>query len=195
MKRIALKCLSLMALILSSYSASAAWVLDPAASAVNFVSIKNNSVAEVHHFTKLSGQLSDSGEATLSLALDSVETHIPIRNERMRKMLFESHQFTQATAVVAVDMAAFKAIKKGAEQVFESDVKLDLHGLVAQLPAKLRVSRLSKKQYRVATVQPVIVNAADFDLLAGIEALREIAKLKAIGAGVPVSLSLGFTAE
>lgn len=189
------KLVSVTLLSLSSAASLANWELDAEVSSLSFVSIKNNTVAEVHQFATLDGRVSDDGSAVLNIALDSVESHIPIRNERMRKLLFETAKFAQATAKVDVDMQVFTALKEGAETSLAAEVHLDLHGVKATLPADLRVTRLSKKRYRVATERPLIVNAADFNLLPGIEALREIAKLKAIGTAVPVTLVLSFTAD
>ena len=46
---------------------------------------------------------------------------------------------------------------------------------------------------RVVSARPVIVNAGDFGLEAGVTALREIAGLKAISTAVPVSARLVFS--
>ncbi|WP_458576402.1 YceI family protein [Aliamphritea spongicola] len=47
--------------------------------------------------TRLAGQLSDSGALSVQLDLDSIETNIGIRNERMREHLFETSKFKTAT--------------------------------------------------------------------------------------------------
>ncbi len=187
--------LTALALALTSPLALAGWSLDPAASSLSFVSIKNNTVAEVHHFTQFSGEVSDSGEATLTINLDSVETGIPIRNERMRKLLFDTAKFAQAEVGLQVDMKSLAKLKPGEDLMLQSPISLNLHGLSAELPSDLQVTRLSAHRYRVVTAAPVIVSAGDFALSDGIEALREIAGLKAIGTGVPVSVSLTFTTK
>ena len=58
-------------------------------SQIQFVSIKNNAIGEVSHFETLSGTVTEAGEVEVRVALDSVETNIGIRNERMKKLLFE----------------------------------------------------------------------------------------------------------
>lgn len=189
------KSLRAFALLAVSSTALAGWSLDAEKSALNFVSIKNNAVTEVHSFGALSGGVADDGGATLNIALDSVETGIPIRNERMRAMLFQTDKFVAAKATLAVDLKVMNGLKAGQEKMLEQDVTLDLHGVTATLPSSLRVTRLDKKTWRVDSARPVVVNAASFDLVGGIEALREVAKLAAIGVGVPVTLSLTFRAE
>lgn len=184
-----------LALLMASPAALAGWTLDAEASSLSFVSIKNDAIAEVHHFTGLSGTVSDEGIATLTIGLASVETGIPIRNERMQKLLFETSEFAEATASLSVDMTALAALGTGEDLALDSEVSLKLHGISTTLPAKLLVTRLGNDRYRVATVQPVIVSAPVFKLAEGIEALREVAGLKAIGTGVPVTLLLTFAAD
>jgi hypothetical protein len=46
----------------------------------------------------------------------------------------------------------------------------------------------------VVTLAPLVLNAEDFGLAAGIEALRQLAGLKNISLAVPVSAVLIFTA-
>ncbi|OQX14641.1 MAG: hypothetical protein BWK73_09005 [Thiothrix lacustris] len=45
---------------------------------------------------------------------------------------------------------------------------------------------------QVTTVAPIVLNAADFDLAAGLTALREIAGLTSISNAVPVTFFLSF---
>ena len=43
------------------------------------------------HFDMISGTVGDQGAVEVRVALDSVETNIGIRNDRMKKMLFEGN--------------------------------------------------------------------------------------------------------
>ena len=63
---------------------------------IRFISVKNAAVAEVHHFKSLSGGIED-GAVSVTIPLVDVETMIPIRNERMQKMLFETELYPKAT--------------------------------------------------------------------------------------------------
>ena len=64
------------------------WQVVPEGSHIGFASVKNDLIAENHSFTQVSGGVSSDGTATIIVALGSVETLIPIRNERMQQMLF-----------------------------------------------------------------------------------------------------------
>jgi hypothetical protein len=72
-------------------SAAPAWAEWQVAdnSDIQFVSIKNNTIGEVSHFDMISGTVGDQGAVEVRVALDSVETNIGIRNDRMKKMLIE----------------------------------------------------------------------------------------------------------
>ncbi len=173
-------------------AAHADWVLDPSQSRVNFISTKNDRITEVHRFNSLSGSVSKSGDAILTIGLASAETGIPIRNERLGSLFFQVGQYPQATARLKVDVAAAKALKPGQHAIVNPAISLDLHGVTATLPAELRLTRLDKQDWLVTSESPLIVNVSQFNLDAGLEALRDIAKLQAIAAGVPVTLALTF---
>ncbi|MEM6773246.1 MAG: YceI family protein [Pseudomonadota bacterium] len=185
--------LTLTAILLAP-GAFAAWTLDGARSSVQFMSVKNASVAELHHFKVVAGRVSDEGVAQVTIDLDSVETLIPIRNERLREMLFETVRFPSATlnAMVPADLAELEA---GETRSVDLEVSIDLHGTIAPYVAKTSVTRLADGSLQVALMEPILVRAADFGLAGGIEMLREVAGLQNIATAVPVDATLVFTPE
>ena len=66
-----------------STPAQADWTLDPSQSELAFSSIKASRIAEIHTFNSIRGNIKDSGDATFQIDVSSLETMIPIRNERM----------------------------------------------------------------------------------------------------------------
>ena len=158
---------------------------------IRFISVKNAAVGEVHHFRNLSGSLDDSGHVQVTIPLVDVETLIPIRNERMQKLLFDTLTFPSATIEADVDMAVLNALASGDYTDMEVTLTIDLHGSRKAYTATLGVARLGN-EIHVATLAPLIVNAADFELTAGVEQLREIAGLANISTAVPVTVSLVF---
>ena len=184
----------LMALsfLLPSGEVWAQWELDSGKSAVNFVSIKNDTVAEIHSFTSLVGYIGVDGKVQLGIDLDSVETLVPIRNERMRELLFETAKFPAANISAQVDPVILAAAVDGAVVTADLPVTLSLHGIEQALTVPVVVVGESDKRLWVLTARPVMVNAADFGLGGGVTALRDIAGLKAISVAVPVTLQLVF---
>ncbi len=169
------------------------WALDKGQSQLNFVSIKKSAVAEIHGFKQIDGMLSSDGRFELELKLASVATNIPIRDERMRDMLFEVGQFPLAKITGDADLTPIKGLPVGGMADLDVEVNLTLHGKSASMNSRLRVVRLDGNKLLVSTLQPMIVNAAKFDLAAGIEKLREVAKLPAIASAVPVTFSMVFS--
>lgn len=186
------KTLLALALVAAAGSASAQWALNSDASSVDFISVKNAKVAELHHFKNLQGSVDKNGEANVTIALASVETMIPIRNERMQSMLFEVEEFPQATVSTDVDLKRISSMKTGQSFVQPAQLALSLHGKEQTLSADLRIVKLRKNKLLVTTVRPVIVNADDFSLGKGVEALREVAQLLSISTAVPITASLVF---
>ena len=180
------------ALLGPALSAWAQWELDSTKSAVNFISIKNDSVAEVHSFGELVGYVSAQGKVHLGIDLVSVETLIEIRNERMRELLFETVSFPSATVSAQVAPEIVGALNSGATLNTELNFTLALHGVEKSFASPVVLIGESDGGIQVFTSSPVIINAADFGLVPGIDALREVAGLNAISTAVPVTVHLVF---
>lgn len=172
--------------------ALADWQLEPIASSLAFVSIKNNAIAEAHTFTQLSGSVDQVGAARIDIDLNSVETLIPIRNERMRELLLETDKFPVARVSAQLELAPLLALEVEGVQVLDMPFSLALHGIEMTKSVKVRLIRLSSSAFQVSSVTPVMISTGDFGLDRGLEALREIANLQAITPVVPVSFSLVF---
>jgi len=170
----------------------ASWTLDNDSSQVSFVSVKAGDAGEVHQFTEISGALTNAGGASVTIQLASVDTLIPLRDERMRELLFQTELFPTATLSVQIDMDVLGAIEPGGSADVTANLKLDLRDEQIQLAAEMIVARLGDRKLMVSSRKPVIVNAASVDLVDGIEALREIANLPSISKAVPVSFVLTF---
>ena len=170
----------------------AAWTLDNDSSQVSFVSVKAGDAGEVHRFTEISGELSSGGKASVTIQLASVDTLIPLRDERMRELLFQTGIFPTASLSVNIDMDVLNAIEPGESIDISANLMLDLRDQQISLPAEMIVARLGDRKLMVSSRKPVIVNAASVDLVDGIEALREIAGLPSISKAVPVSFVLTF---
>ena len=168
------------------------WELDNSQSVVNFVSIKNDSVGEVHSFASLVGSIGAAGNVQMTINLDSVETLIAIRNERMRELLFETVKFPSAQLTAKVEPAVLAEAAKGGVVTAELPVTLSLHGKEKTLTVPVVVVGEGDGSLRVFTARPVLVNAADFGLESGVTALQQVAGLKAISHAVPVTLQLLF---
>jgi len=184
----------LAALLSAAFQAQAQWQLDNTASDLTFLTTKNSHVTETSHFKQLSGQF-DGKRATLEVDLTSLDSLIPIRNERMLKFLFEAEQFPKAVITVDVDADTLKALQQTAQLRTELDAQISLHGQTKALKAKVLASVNSNGDISIVTTQPVLIQAADFLLADGIRQLQDIAKLQAISHTVPVSFALTYAKQ
>lgn len=173
---------------------SGPWSLDADASKIAFTSIKSGELIETHYFPGLSGSISVNGDALVTIPLDEVETKIDQRNERMRSLFFETNNFPTASIRAAVAIDSFSGLAVGARTTAELDGVLTLHGAESTIYADVFVTRIAQTRVEVATSEPVIVHVSDFNLDAGLEALREIANLPSITPAVPVTFTLVFEA-
>ena len=156
-------------------------------SQVQFVSIKNNMIGEVSHFETLAGAVTDAGEVEVRVALDSVETNIGIRNERMKMMLFEVGLYPEAVITAQLDAEAIAAMSDGG--VTNVALQIDLHGQTVTKNAELNVA-VTDQGVSATTAQPILLTAAEFGLVGGVAALQEIAGLNAISRVIPVTVAL-----
>ena len=171
------------------------WRVNNGASELRFVTTKNTNVAETQKFTRIDGVIAADGGVSLVVDLASVETQVPIRNERMQNLLFEVVRFPTANFETSIDLKKLNALGLGDSLDMELPGKLGMHGKMQDVTASLRVVRLKNDRLLVSTRSPVLVSASDFDLTGGIEQLRVLMGLPNIIGTVPVSFSIVFQTQ
>ncbi len=187
-KSLAIASLSLSSLFMAGF-AHADWQIDNQKSRVSFVSVKKNSIAEAHHFKAISGELSAKGELNLTIDLSSVETNIPIRNERMGKFLFETAKFAKATLTADLGNKV-KQLTAGQHVLSGLNAELDFHGFKKPLTIDVLVSVADNGNITVSSFTPVIINSDDFSVTEGVAKLQKLAGLPSIATAVPVTFAL-----
>ncbi|WP_085724624.1 YceI family protein [Pseudomonas sp. R37(2017)] len=194
-KRSTLQTLAILLLAGTALSARADWYLDGESSRLSFVSTKNANVSEVQRFLVLHGKVDPEGLAQVEVELESINSGIPLRDERMRKELFQIEQFPDTVITTKIDLRPINDLAPGAQQELRLPLTVDLHGQRHTYNAELLATRLDDRRFQVVTLEPLVINAEDFDLAPGVEALRKMAGLSAISLSVPVSAVLIFTAR
>ncbi|MCU1759720.1 YceI family protein [Pseudomonas sp. 14P_8.1_Bac3] len=194
-KRPLSKTLAFLLLAGATLSAQANWYLDGESSRLSFVSTKNANISEVQRFLVLHGKVSPEGLAEVEVELESVNSGIPLRDERMRKELFDIKTFPEALITAQIDLRPINDLAPGAQLELRLPVSVNLHGKQHAYNAELLATRLDDRRFQVVTLEPLVINAADFDLAPGLENLRKVAGLSAISLSVPVGAVLIFTAR
>jgi polyisoprenoid-binding protein YceI len=185
-----MKKLALVVAAALSFSAAADWSVNSAQSSLNFVSVKNDVVAETHSFKDLTGSLTEAGDFAVAIPAMSIDTMIPIRNERILEHVLAAKQYATINAKGKVDSKVLAGLKTGDSVVVDQALDLTLLTKTQSLTAKVKVTKVSDSQLVVTTVAPIMLDVNKFELNAGVEKLRELAGLKSISPLVPTTFSL-----
>ncbi|MEO3680555.1 YceI family protein [Rheinheimera fenheensis] len=184
-----------IALALASSSALATnWQLDNSQSALHFVSVKNDVVAETHRFKQLSGQW-DGSKVEISIAVNSMDTQIPIRDERIWQYVLNTGQFAAINVTAPLASDKLDNLSVGQSSVHTVPLSVNIAGQTNELSAQVRITRLTDKSLQATTEAPVMLNTNSFNLTAGVAKLQELAGLKRIEPLVPVSFSVRFNQQ
>jgi len=169
------------------------WQLSNDESQFNFITTKKNSGTEVQQFTQLKGKVSTEGEVTLTIDLTSVETNIPIRNERMQKFLFETNLFPQATFTSKLNNKEIDTLAVGETTQVDLEGEINLHGITQAVSTRVQATKLKSNKLLVTSLKPVVIQAQTFKLDAGVDKLKDLMMLPNINYSVPVTFSFTFT--
>lgn len=187
--------LALALLAIVCLPAQANWYLDNESSRLSFITSKNGDVSEVHRFLVLHGKVDRKGAAELEVEMESVSSGIPLRDERMRKELFNVETFPDATINAQLNLRPINDLANGAQLELRLPLTVTLHGKSHSYNAQLLATRLDERRFQVVTLEPLVLRAEHFDLAPGLETLRKTAGLKSINLSVPVGAVLIFTAR
>lgn len=168
------------------------WELASAQSSVNYISTKNGDISEDNSFWMLDGEVTADGKATVRIFLDSVDTQIDIRDQRMRKHVFNTADHPVANITSDLKAAAGDGLPIGETRVIIDAVTVEMNGQSKTYSASFSVTPLSEARVQVSSKTPIVVQADDFGLGGGVETLRGIANLDAISPEVPVTFDLIF---
>lgn len=183
-----------LAMLLLSHVSLAQMALDEAKSSLSFMSTKNTNVSEQHTFDRFSGSVDSKGELLITIDMSSVNTMIPIRNERMQSMLFSVSDYSEATFTASLP-AELTKLASGEHKMASIDGTMTITGTSAPVTFKVVVTGLSDGSIAVTTQQPTLLSASTFKLEEGIAALKEIAGLQSISSVVPLSFSVVFVGQ
>jgi polyisoprenoid-binding protein YceI len=168
------------------------WTLDSKRSGITYITIKNSDLPEINTFRQFDGRVSSAGQALFTVYLDSVDTNNEIRDPRMREHLFKTDQFPTASASAQLDMKTLHSLPVGSRHTENLELTLDINGIKETREFYVMVTRLSGDKVLVENKAPLLLDASDFGLTAGLAKLQELAGLDAITPVVPVTFSLVF---
>lgn len=188
------KCLvSLFFILVSQISFAAVWQLNDSKSSLYFESTKNETIKEINKFKKFSGTIDDGkGTAQLEISLNSVDTHIPLRDERIRELLFETALFPIASFTAEFNPKHLAKLNDMHAHTIPLVGILNLHGVKHEIDTQVVVQKINADSVQIKNAEPIVLDTDNYNLQMGIAALTKIAGLKSIDTSVPVSFQLVF---
>ncbi len=187
--------LIIYSLILFCLPADAAdWQLNRERSAISYLSSKQATVEtpmmfESNLFREFSGTI-DGAQVELVVELDSLDTKVPIRDERVAEHVFLTKQYPQATVSATID--GIEQISYERKQIAAT---LTMRGQSHGVQAEVIIERSDPRTLRIQTTTPVLVNANAYGMLDGFATLKQLVGLMQIPMTIPVSLHLVFEAN
>ncbi len=169
----------------------AQWSVNNDLSRLSFISVKATHIAEVHKFSTLSGGIADNGKVAIDIELASIDTLIPIRNERMLEFLFDAANFPKASIDAQLDPTVLNKLAVGQVTIMALEATLTVKERQVPITTEVLVSKHSDCVV-VANLQPIILNTASLGLADGVDKLRELAGLPNITQAVPVTFVITF---
>lgn len=165
------------------------WKLDAAASELQFLSVKKNSVAEHSGFAAFSGVIGPDGSAEIRVQMDSVDTRIDLRNVRMRFLFFETFNFPEAVITAQLPAKDLTDLHQTRHKIIDLPYKLNLHGVAREGTAQVAITLVDNDRVAVANTTPIALALPDFNLEEGRAKLEEAAGVDILPFGF---VSFGF---
>lgn len=184
-------------LLSSSWAQAAQWVSND--NAITFLTTKvnqeNASITEQSSFQNSQARLDESGNFILEIDLNSVQTNVEIRDERLRDWVFQTDKFAQAKVSATLDVKALEQLAVGEVLKLQQPLVLDVHGEQVDLQADLAIQKVADDKLMVSTLSPVIVDTSALDMKDGVAELVKVMALSSIVQQVPVSFNAQFVRQ
>ncbi|MDD1779797.1 YceI family protein [Enterovibrio sp. ZSDZ35] len=160
------------------------------ASSISFATIKKTYVVEPATLSGVEGQVDANGSFRITAPISSVSTGIPIRNQRLNELFFDSKKFPTLTVEGQVDMAGLD--KNGTMLQQSIPAKVTLFGNTKDITLDMNIIKTDDSIFAF-TYKPVIISGATFGIPE--QNLKDVSATVGnidISSTVPVSVSLVF---
>jgi OOP family OmpA-OmpF porin len=149
------------------------WVLNSAQSNIYIQTEKLQGVVEKHKFTRIEGNVSANGDASIKIDLGTLDTGVDLRNVRMRFLLFETFKFPTAEITAKLDKSKLRDLETRSRVSYTLAARVNLHGVVREMEIPVAIARVDANTVTVSTIKPVVVGADLFDFAKGIAKLSD----------------------
>jgi len=106
-----------------------------------------------------------------------------LNDVRLRFLLFETYKFAEAVVAAKINPEALSTLIEKRSIEVPLEFELDLHGVKKSLQTQTIVTMLADNQVSVASIEPLAIETALFDLDAGVKKLEESAYVSILPMG------------
>ncbi|MBO6919455.1 MAG: YceI family protein [Rhizobiaceae bacterium] len=174
----------------SSAFAANDWSVNEDLSSLTYVSTKKEHVAKNHVISGISGGVDASGNLSISLDMDTVDSEIEVRDQRMKDWLYKVDSFPAATFSAEIDLDEYSSLEVGESTESFVEGELSLVGITTEIEFDVLVTRTGEDSVIVNTAAPVIVSANNLQINEVVEALKSSVQLSSISDSVPVYMTI-----
>lgn len=157
------------------------------------VSVDSAAVLEANTFGEARVAIDADGKISGAIALNSVQTGIEIRDERLRDLVFASVDNAELLISGQVDIAAIDQLAVGEFTTLEQPLKLHFGSHEADATAEFMVTRLADDRLSAISTKPVMVDITGFGVDEGINTLTELSGMGTISMQVPTLINATLT--
>lgn len=181
-------------LAIAALPVQAAWQVDGKKSQVSFITEKvypnDQAAKETSLITGVSGRVSNQKQAEIKIDLDTINTSISIRDERIKKWLIDLTQYRYATVKADLPALDEQKINIGKSVKMTAKGSLAIRDKTLPITLFINVKKDSSTQYTVTSYAPTLINTHDFDSKGGLKKLTEVMGLNSINSKIPVHWKL-----
>ncbi|MDE1460902.1 YceI family protein [Spartinivicinus poritis] len=172
----------------------AAWQVQSEHSKVNFVTEKiftnGKSVKETQLISGVSGQVNDQKQAEIKIDLATIDTKIPIRNDRIKQWVLDTTNYRYATVKADLSGIDEQKLTVGAAKQMEVDGQLTIRETTLPIKLFVKVTKNAAADYLVESYQDTSININQYGGEAGVQQMTKVMGLKSITSVVPVKWAL-----
>ncbi|WP_163833641.1 YceI family protein [Spartinivicinus ruber] len=172
----------------------AAWLVQSENSKVNFITEKiftnDKSVKETQLISGVAGEVDNQKQAEIKIDLATIDTKIPVRNDRIKKWVLDITNYRYAT--VKADLSAIneQKIAVGDSKQMAVDGSLTIREATLPIQLFVKVTKNSATHYSVVSYKDTSININQYGGEDGIQKMTQVMGLKSINPVVSVKWEL-----
>ncbi len=129
-------------------------------SVVMFSVVTKQYIVEPAVFRNIGGSISKLGYIEIDIDVSSIDTHIPLRDKRLKHVFFKIEEFPMAHIMTKIDMNKLESIPHYKQM--EISATLEFYGNSKEVKLNILVARICENKLLIVSMEPFIVDASDF---------------------------------